>query len=82
MKIALSPRAEKNFLTYPKSDRLKIGKKILLLEEHPFAGKVLSGEYAGYRSFRAWPYRIIYTIDQKKALILVADILYRQRAYK
>lgn len=82
MNIALSPRAEKHFLAYPKSERLKIGKKIRILEEQPFAGKILSGEFAGYRSFRAWPYRIIYSIYQKKELVLVADILHRQRAYK
>lgn len=82
MKVALSPRAEKHFLLYPKSERLKIGKKIYILEEQPFAGKILSGEFAGHRSFRAWPYRIIYSVDQKKQLVLVVDILHRQRAYK
>lgn len=82
MNIGLSPRAQKHFLAYSKPERQKIVKKFRLLEEQPFAGKKLGGEFAGFRTIRAWPYRIIYSIDQRNELILIADILHRQGAYK
>ncbi len=84
MKVFLTSDAQKQFLKLPKPERKKIEKKLKLLTENPYTGKKLSGEYASYRSLRAWPYRIIYTISpaSKQEVITVLAILHRQGAYK
>ena len=52
------------------------------LEEDPFIGKKLSGEFQGIRSFRVWPYRILYEIKKKELFVFVIRIAHRQGAYK
>lgn len=52
-----------------------------LLEEDPFAGKKLEGEYRGQWSYRVWPYRIIYEIIKNELVVLVVHVGHRQGAY-
>ncbi len=84
MRIYLTTDAEKQFKKLPKPERSKIQKKFNLLAENPQAGKKLAGEYAGQRSLRAWPYRIIYIISEtpNQEAVLIIAILHRQGAYK
>ena len=84
MKVLLTADAEKQFKKLPTQDRRKVEKKLKLLAKDPQAGKKLAGAYAGNRSLRAWPYRIIYmitTTSQPEAVIVLA-ILHRQGAYR
>ena len=82
MKIALSKDAEKQYKSLPKSQQMKILKKIMGLEQNQNAGKKLEGELKGFYSLRAWPYRILYEINKDKQLIEVHKIAHRQGAYK
>lgn len=82
MQIVITAEANKQYKHLPKSEQIKIRKKLSLLENDPFSGKKLSGELAGYRSLRVWPYRIIYTIDETRSEIEVKSILHRQGVYK
>lgn len=82
MDVILSKNAAKQFAHLPKIEQAKIKKKLLLLNEDPLAGKKLAGELENDRSLRAWPYRIIYTINQKGKRVEVSSILHRQGAYK
>ncbi len=84
MKVFLTSDARKQFLKLPKPERKKIEKKLKLLTENPHSGKKLTGEYANYRSLRAWPYRIIYTVysSSEQEAITILAILHRQGAYK
>ncbi len=84
MKVLLTSDAQKQFLKLPKPERKKIEKKLKLLTENPHSGKKLAGEYANYRSLRAWPYRIIYafTSASEQETVTVLAILHRQGAYK
>ena len=82
MDLILSEDAEKDFLCLPKSQQAKVRKKFLALRDDPMSGKKLSGELSGYYSFRAWPYRVIYQINQTGKIIEVSAISHRQGAYK
>lgn len=82
MQIITTPKATKQCATLPKTEVKKINKKILILENNPQAGKKLSGNLSEVRSLKAWPYRIIYYINQKEKKIFIISILHRQGVYK
>lgn len=82
MKVALSKDAQKQYERLPKSQKIKVFKKIMGLEQNPNAGKKLEGELKGFFSLRAWPYRILYEINEDKQIIQVHKIAHRQGAYK
>lgn len=52
------------------------------IAENPLLGKKLKGEFAkeGIRSFRVWPYRILYRTHS--LAIEVATIVHRKVAYR
>jgi len=82
MNLFLTREAEKQYKKLTQSDKEKIDKKIILLEKEPFSGKKLSGEYKETMSLKAWPYRMIYIINERKNKIWIVSILHRQGAYK
>lgn len=82
MQVVLSKRAARQYKLLPKPEQAKIKKKLIALETNPLAGKKLSGELAGDRSLRAWPYRIIYSINEVEQQVEISDILHRQGVYK
>lgn len=82
MLVILSKDAQKQYEHLPKVERIKVRKKLLLLEENPTAGKKLVGELSGIRSLYAWPYRIIYEINGKEKRVEILKIAHRQGVYK
>ena len=82
MKVILSKDARKQYEHLPKSQQKKILKKLKALETNASAGKKLTGELDGIYSLRAWPYRILYEIDEKSKKIEIHKIAHRQGAYK
>jgi mRNA interferase RelE/StbE len=82
MQVILSKDAVKHLKRLPKSEKLKIEKKLLRLQENPYSGKKLSGELEMSRSLKAWPYRIIYSVNENEKIVEVSDILHRQGAYE
>ena len=82
MEVIVTPKALKQYNHLPKVEQTKIKKKLLLLERNAQEGKKLSGEYDELRSLRAWPYRIVYYIDNKVKKIFVVTIAHRQGVYK
>lgn len=81
MEVIISKKAQRQYSRLPKPEQLKVGRKLKALEENPLAGEKLSGDLEGDRSLRAWPYRIIYSINKKGKRIEVSDIVHRQSAY-
>lgn len=81
MNVFLTREAQKQYKKLTQSNKEKIDKKIILLEKEPFIGKKLSGEYKETRSLKAWPYRIVYFINERKKEIWIVSILHRQGAY-
>ena len=82
MQVVLSKNTSKQYYRLPVSEQKKVKKKLLSLETSPLSGKKLSGELAAYRSLRAWPYRIIYVINDGKKRVEVSAIEHRQGVYK
>lgn len=82
MQVVLSKDAAKHLAKLPPPEKKKIKRKLLSLGNNPLAGKKLEAPLFGDRSLKAWPYRIIYSINKKAGQIEVSDILHRQGAYK
>lgn len=82
MDIILSHDAGKQYKRLPKSEQAKIHKKLTALQNNPNEGKKLSGELDGVYSLRAWPYRILYEINERKKRIEIHKIAHRQGVYK
>lgn len=80
MEISYLSKARKQIKKIPKRELKKIISKIERLAEDPDAGKVLKGEFEGFLSYRAWPYRIIYKIEKK--VLVVCSVAHRQGVYK
>ena len=81
MNVWLAKDAQKQYKKLPKPEQAKIRKRLDILSQDPYAGKKLEGILKKRRSMRAWPYRIIYSINKSKN-IEISDILHRQGAYK
>lgn len=82
MDLVLSKNAKKHFSQLPPPQQRKLKKKLQSLELNPLSGKKLSGELSNDRSLKSWPYRIIYTINNKLKRVEVSEILHRQGVYK
>lgn len=80
MKIELTKNATKQLSSLQKTEAKKVIKKLLLLTEFPHSGKKLEGDLKNKYSMRAWPFRIIYNLDNSK--ITVESIEHRQGVYK
>ena len=82
MVVLLTKEAQKQYNKLIKTDKIKIDKKILFLFSDSSAGKKLSSEFKGKCSLKAWPYRIIYIVEESKKAIWILSIIHRQGAYK
>jgi addiction module RelE/StbE family toxin len=82
MRIIITPKALAHCKRLPKKEIFKTQQRLKLLETNPYLGKKLEGKFAGTYSLRAWPYRILYIIEQGQKTIFVVSILHRQGVYK
>jgi mRNA interferase RelE/StbE len=82
-KVELSRPALKSLEDIPKSDQVKIGKKIDGLETNPRPHKVekLAGQDNLYR-IRSGDYRILYKIFDSLLVVLVVTIGNRKEVYR
>lgn len=82
MNVVLSKNARKDYEHFPRPEQAKVRKKLVFLEQNPYAGKKLAGELEGIRSVRAWPYRLFYEVNKAENRIEIHKIKHRQDAYK
>jgi len=82
MDVVLSKNAQKEYERLPNSVQVKIKKKLKTLETNPYSSKKLTGEFKGMYSLRAWPYRILYEINETEKRIEILKIAHRQGAYR
>lgn len=82
MQVIVTPKALKQYNHLPKSEQAKIKKKLFALEYNSQEGKKLSGEFEELRSIKAWPYRIIYSVNNIEKKIFIVTIAHRQGVYK
>lgn len=82
MEIFLTPEAQKQYHHFSENDRTKIVKNLHALKSDPWFGKKLTSRFENLYSLKAWPYRIIYSINKIKQEIWIVSILHRQGAYQ
>jgi mRNA-degrading endonuclease RelE of RelBE toxin-antitoxin system len=79
MRLVYKSQVIKQLKKLPLSEKKKVVRKLEALNDDPQAGKALKGELKGLYSVRAWPYRIIYSIN--KSIITIFSISHRQSGY-
>lgn len=80
--VFLENRAKKELRKLDKNIQEKILKNLHLLENNPFLGSKMHGEFKGYYRVKIPPLRIIYLPDIKNKLIKVRAIGFRGDIYK
>lgn len=82
-KIQFTKHAESQLTSLPKDEIKKISKRIDKLASDPFPPKCekLEGEEGVYR-VRQGDYRILYSVFDKKLIILVLKIGHRREVYR
>jgi mRNA interferase RelE/StbE len=80
--VEIVPKAEKEFLKIPLTERRKIRNKILSLEENPrpFGSKKL--RETEYFRVRAGDYRIVYSVDDENRIVKILSIAHRKDVYR
>jgi len=69
----------KQFNCLDKSVKVRVLREMEFLESNPLAGKVLTGDFSGFRSFRVGNYRVIYQqIEQGLKIMLIE---HRKKVY-
>lgn len=79
--VIVPKRVQKEINRIDKRYQAKIKTALVLLSGDPLLGKRLEGERKNEWSFRVWPYRIIYQIENKKMIILIIKVGHRQGVY-
>lgn len=82
MQVVITPKALRQFKHLSKTEQTKIKRKLLTLEQSPYEGKKLSGSLSEVWSLKAWPYRILYYVDDKTKKVFIVTIAHRQGVYK
>lgn len=80
--VGVKPKAMKELHSLPKKDQGRVLAAFDVLRENPVAGKLLEGNYKGFRSLRVWPYRIIYFVDHKIITVTVVKVGNRKNVYR
>lgn len=80
--LEVKPKAAKQLESLPEKDQERVLAAFNVLRENPNAGKQLEGKYKGFRSLRAWPYRIIYAVDHAIITVTVVKIGHRKDVYR
>ena len=80
--INLSSDAQRSLERMISSLRIRIERALESLEQNPFGGKKLHGEYKNCYSIRIWPYRVLYEIYKKHLIVNVIRIAHRKDVYR
>lgn len=80
--VEIKKKAVKVLERLSQKDQQRILVTFDVLRENPLAGKMLEGEYAGLRSLRVWPYRILYAVDHNIITVTVVKIGHRKDVYR
>ena len=82
--IDLAESVEKSLIKIPKKNRLQICEKIdsLTNDPRPSGCKKLQSSKVPLYRIRAGDYRIIYTINDSRLLILIVEVGHRKEIYR
>lgn len=80
--VIIQKKARKQYNTLMEQDRVRVVRALQSLREDPLHGKKLEGDLDGYYAIRVWPYRVVYTIEQKIVTVTVVAIGHRKDVYR
>ena len=80
-KAALTKSFLKELKKLPGNLRTRVLKAIDEIIANPFSGIKLRGELEGRRRWRVGKYRIIYSIDEERKLVVFLDVGHRRAIY-
>jgi mRNA interferase RelE/StbE len=66
----------------PPEVKRQIKRALIRLAETPEAGKLLTGELAGLRSYRARRFRVVYQFAESERRLLILQIGHRRTVYE
>ncbi|MDR0493851.1 MAG: type II toxin-antitoxin system RelE/ParE family toxin [Nitrososphaerota archaeon] len=78
-KLIYSTQFRKQFNCLDKPVRVRVLRELEILEHNPLAGKALTGDLQGLRSFRVGNYRVIYQLLDYNITIIA--IKHRKKVY-
>jgi mRNA interferase RelE/StbE len=82
-KLEISRTAEKQLKKLPRNDQLRVVKAILELQAEPFPK--MSRKLTGYDDvfrIRVGRYRVLYSVAEKKLIIIVLKVGHRKDVYR
>jgi len=79
--LAFHPRVKKHLTRIPDKWQEKIQAGLETIAENPYLGKKLKGKYAGFYTYRVWPYRIIYEIFKNELIVYIIDVDHQGGVY-
>jgi mRNA interferase RelE/StbE len=80
--IDVKPKVRKEIRLLPVHDQERVLTAFSLLQQDPFLGKRLEGQWKEARVVRVWPYRIVYLVHEKIVTIEILRVAHRQGVYK
>jgi mRNA interferase RelE/StbE len=80
--LLIGKNALKDIKKIPQKDKEKIIFRIKGLITHPFHANQLKGLLKGLYKLKVWPYRVIFTINNKANTIHIIYIGHRKDIYK
>ena len=84
MEIELTSKAERQWIRLRKNPVVfsKIELALDEITDNPLIGKLLSGKFAGIRSFRVGDWRILYRVELHRLIIFIISIANRKEVYR
>jgi len=80
--VQLSNRSQKDLDKLDSTVRMRIVKALKRLESDPRIGFSLLGPLTGKWKLRVGAYRVIYTIEDDKLMVLVITVAHRREVYR
>lgn len=81
-RVFLTPKVQEVLRTFPPEIKTYLRASLEEIAKDPSVGKVLKDELAGFRSFRARRFRIVYKINRHTITVLVIGIGHRRDIYE
>lgn len=75
--VRFSHASTKLLRKIPNPWRKRIIEVGIALEKDPFYGNKMYGKYLGKRKVVVWPYRILYTVDERERVVKILKIGHR-----
>jgi mRNA interferase RelE/StbE len=80
--VRFTPEARRLVAKFSPDIKKTVRSAIDDLRKDPYRGSELSGEFAGYRSFKPGRYRIIYRIDEHASRLEIYHVGHRRDVYE